>query len=80
MGLVRGRATSLMQHLWLQRRLGNPTETVVDLVWMAMDGNASTFWDPRGTPATYPCFQRSYIYRCGIVSWGDTTHDIKNFR
>lgn len=49
--------------------------------WTAMDGNRSTFWDPQGTPASLTlAYQRPVaIDAVGVVSWGDTTHDIKVF-
>ena len=44
-----------------------------------MDGNTSTFWDPRGSPAslTLHFSEAVTVKAIGIISWGDTTHDIR---
>ena len=44
-----------------------------------MDGNTSTFWDPRGSPASLTLnFGKTVtVEAIGIISWGDTTHDIR---
>ena len=51
---------------------------------MAMDGDTSTFWDPRESPSSLTLDFSTLLGKApvsvdaiGLVSWGDTTHDCK---
>jgi hypothetical protein len=49
--------------------------------WQAMDGDPKTIWDPRATPAwlVLDFGKELTVDAVGIMTEGDTTHDIKAF-
>ena len=80
-GWLANHATSAHQAPVAAASSWQPRQTGDGQPWAAMDGNVSTMWDPRSTPAWLDLdFGKEItVEAVGVTSGGDITHDIKAF-